>query len=313
MSLIFGINLSDRIYIASDTRVTHRKDGSETHIDCIYKNGQIGNDIAVATAGDIRLTGYLYSELKKAKFVQEGINSVRENIKKWAANRIDKFLKTNPYTTACLIIAGLDRSRRKIVDGKKLISLTKEFQDLQPGTPLIMKDAIFKGISAKPNQPNPLPQLPVCDSAVFSLKSDTKHRILEIENAEWGQYLAYGPKGFTKEDMPKTLFGQLEFEKGCGNVFRDGGLITAFIKSTTEQKKLGSVGGSIVVNAVTEELGVVLVSGITYRQHSQTGKVEVVSKIEVINGKMYGQTEAGLMVRLIDFHKYKYGRGQYLF
>lgn len=308
MSIIFGINVSDRVYIASDTRVTHIKGNVETYKDCICKNGVLTKDVMVAAAGDVKFSSYLYNELKKEKFIAEGINEIKRIIKEWAAKKIDEFLIENSYANACLIIAGLDRSKNKKINGPKYISRVKEFQSLR-NAPMAMKNTVFKGISAEYNQHNPNPELPVCDATVIALLSDTKRGILETEEAAWGEFLAYGQKGFTKEDVPKTLFGQLEFEQG--DIFRDGGLLTAFIHSTAEQKKLGGVGGSVVVNAATNDNGVVLVAGTIHRMNIQTRKEEIISKIEVIDGKLYGRTQSGLITRLIDFYNYKVGEGFY--
>lgn len=122
--------------------------------------------------------------------------------------------------------------------------------------------------------------------------------------------MAYGPRGFTKEDIPKTLFGQFEFEQG--DMFRDISLLTGFIKTTAQQKNLGSVGGSVVVSVVMEAQGIFLPTGKVYRLEVKTGREEIISKTEIINGKLFAQTESGIMVELTTFHQYHTGKGNFL-
>lgn len=212
MSLIFGINLSDCVYVASDTRVTHLRESQIVYKDCICKNVPLTNDVIVSAAGSVKFSGYLFDELKSASFINDGIAEIKKGILKWSAHKIDKYLSNNSYASACLIFAGLDRSKKKKINGQKYIDYVSEHQKKRTAQ-LSMKDAVFKGISAKPFQPNPEPELPVCDSQVFALLTDPRVGLLKIEEAGFGEFLAYGPEGFTIQDVPKTLFGQLELDR----------------------------------------------------------------------------------------------------
>ena len=301
MSLIFGINLSDRIYVASDTRVTYNNKGTEIYEDSVDKTAVLSDEVVCVAAGSIKLSTYLYKELKKEKFVKKGINSIKDNIKPWAAKKIDEYLMSNDYSRACLIIAGIDKSRKKIINGKELIELVKTHQTLSEEK-LFLKDALLKGVSSKPNQPNPNPELPVSDSTVISLLSDAKNNKLEVEEAKWGQYLAYGPKGFSQSDVPKTIFGQLEFEDG--NDFKNANILITLIKSTAGAKKLGSVGGSVVVNMINDN-GISLITTTVYKRNDVTKDVSVASHTEIFEGKLKALTETGEMVELVEFHNYK--------
>lgn len=313
MSLIFGINLSDRIYLAADCRVSHFRKGDakpSKSLDCINKVQPLTADIVVAAAGDSHLAGYLFSKLRQEKFISEGINTLREQIKDWLSKRVDEYLNSFPFARVCLLFGGLDRTRKKRINGKKINELVGNFQNLM-NVPMQMKDAIWKGISAKPNVPNPYPELPVSDSRLFAILSDAKNRKLEVEDAEWGEYLAYGPPGFTLADVPKTLFGQLEFEQGCGDLTRDRMLLTAFVKSTAEIKNLDSVGGSVVITMVHDKIGIGLLAGLVGRIHPQKNTNEVISDVKIEGNKIYARTESGIYVQLIPFSEYNYESGRY--
>lgn len=309
MSLIFGINLSDRIYLASDCRVSYFKNNDNKPyktIDCINKTEPLNDLVSVSAAGDTKLCKYLFPELKKEKFVEKGINSIRDNIESWTAKKVDEYLRSgNEYCTACLLFGGIDKSKNKVINGRKLIQLVKNFQDLSRNQQsMAMKKAIFDGLASKPNQPNPFPVLPVSDSKIFGVLSDAKKSFLKIEDTEWGQFLTYGPKGFKKEYVPKTILGQLEFEQNCGDKDHDRSILTAFIKESSRKYSLDTVGGSIIVAIVSDFTGSAIIAGNVWIKNISTGEEKLISSIEVIKGKLHGRTESGIITELIPFFQF---------
>jgi hypothetical protein len=148
-----------------------------------------------------------------------------------------------------------------------------------------MNDTLFQAISAKPNQPNPYPVLPTSDSTVFAVLSDTKRDLLRMEETEWGEYLAYGPKGFRKDLLPKSTFGRFEFETGSGIKGSDQTILTALIYQTAETYKFATVGGSVIPMFVDSQ-GVGVICGKVHRLDPRTGKEMVISDIKLIDGKI---------------------------
>jgi len=295
MSLIFGVNLSDRIYLAADTRVTHLGSSHEPSwvADRVLKIEVLTEDVAVACAGDVVLIKYLFGKLRKEPFVQKGIEYLRTNIKVWVAEQINKYLENGrPYKKACFIFAGIDRKKRKVIDGKKLIDLVKELDSIKrqlPPPPQYLNDVIFQGLSAKPNVPNPKPELPVADSKLFAVMTDARNFYLEIQDAEWGEYLIYGPKEFERKRIPPAIFGRLEFEAGPGGFGAAQSILTAFVSNIEETQKLLTVGGSIIPFVISEKTGVCVMTGKVWRRKLDSSVPELVSDTSLVNGKIsYG-------------------------
>lgn len=309
MSLIFGINLSDRIYLAADSRLSYFSPGNHDHdkpnstTDDILKIDDINNDTIVAVAGSIHLAKYLITRLKRQNFINKGINIIKKEIIKWVANNVNEYLNTNFYALVCLLFGGIDRTKNKIINGKKLLNLVKEFQKERSAS-IGMNDILFRGISAKPNQPNPFPELPTPDSTIFAVLSDAKNRILNLEETEWGEYLAYGPKGFRKEQLPITTFGRFEFEKGCGVKGSDQTLLTALITQTAEEHNFATVGGSVIPMLVDSQ-GVGVITGKVHRLDPRTNEVKIISDTKLINGKIcYFSSITKEYLPLIPFTQY---------
>jgi hypothetical protein len=204
---------------------------------------------------------------------------------RWVAVQVDTYLaEGNPYASTCLLFGGIDRSKNKVIDGKRLINLVKEFQ-AERDVSIGMNDTLFKGISAKPNQSNSYPELPTPDSTVFAVLTDIKKSLLRMEETQWGEYLAYGPKGFRKELLPKSTFGRFEFETGSGVQGSDQTILTALIYQTAEDHKFATVGGSVVPMLV-DARGVGVICGKVHRLDPRTGNHLIVSNTKLVDGKI---------------------------
>ena len=290
MSLIFGINLSNRIYLAADTRLSYfssnnNSDKPSSISDDILKIEVLSNDTIIAVAGSTHLAKYLIQNLRKEEFINKGINVIKENIVKWVADQVNIYLNTNSYASVCLLFGGIDRSKNKVINGKRMVDLVRSFQE-ERKVSIGMNDTLFKGISAKPHHPNPYPELPTPDSNVFAVLSDVKKGILRLEETEWGDYLAYGPKGFRKELLPTTTFGRLEFEERSGIKGSDQTIITALIHQATKTHKFETVGGSIIPMLVDSQ-GVGVITGKVYRLDPRTGEELIISNTKLENGRIY--------------------------
>lgn len=98
MSIIFGINLSSRIYLEADTKLSYYKTHSTSTnlspstIDNLFKIEDINIDLIIAATGSFKFAKYLISNLKKEEFISNGINDIKECVKPWVANQVDKYL-----------------------------------------------------------------------------------------------------------------------------------------------------------------------------------------------------------------------------
>ncbi len=147
MTLIIGLNLSNKIYLAGDTRVTTTpitQPSEKTYIDNILKLDLVwgdtvhpqlkhdGNTIAVAVAGDVEFATYLVKRIK------EDLNRGRLNsdIRIFAVeieNRVKVFVNdwlfTKDYRHCCLLFSGMVKHRlNKRIPAEKLEELIRIYE-----------------------------------------------------------------------------------------------------------------------------------------------------------------------------------------
>jgi len=302
--MIFGICLSDRVYVAADTRVTFTKDDKVTEYkDDVLKITSVGLNCVVAIAGNVTFAKYyLKNLLDKAN--EKSVAEIRDNVEEWSREIAADFFNDNPYTSISLIFGGMDPNEKHRIDGKKLTSLVKDFQKVRQ-VPMVMKPNLFAAISAKPNEPNPYPELPNNKPVLFSVILGPPNKGITLEDAFWGEYLAYGPGGINKETISQEIFGRLEFEAGCGDYIKDTVNTAALISIEAENRNLPNVGGAIVTNAVDDAVKVVT-SKIS-RVNTTTGVEDVISEIKLENNRFYSKLE-GDWVELLPILDYPQGK-----
>lgn len=251
MTLITGLNLSDRLYIWADTRITFTKNW--THNDNIIKIAPIcweqyttsteekkKNTILVAVAWNLWLTKYLYECISKAIQnweLSDDIRLLSDKIEEFSIKLYDNWLRQgNHYCTWCLLFGGTCINRRKEVDIKK-IELLKAVIDDSPVPPDIENDMMNspvaqmfknKGIDLssilhKPHIPqiSPLIQkainensnlIDAPDSLIFWLTISEKW--VKVQKAEWGEFIAYGTNGITQEHFSQDFLARMELPFG---------------------------------------------------------------------------------------------------
>jgi len=309
MSLIFGVNLSDRIYLSADTRLTIKDSkGKISFNDNLLKVQFLSKEIAVAAAGDAKMASFLVDKLYKSKVVQKGIRYCREHITNTVATLVDEYLQNNEYSKVVFVFGGLNRDSKKVIDGKKLMKIIKHYQEKVKKT-MNMKEAIFQGISAKLGQPNPKPILPVSDSHLFSLKIEPP-KTLEIIDAEWGKYLVYGA-GLNEDNLPEITFGELEVSVNAGKPAYDKIALAHLIKSTAEIYGIETIGGAVVSFIINDNISGVLSGGVG-RLDLATGEREpYYSYILIKNKKLYHRIGKNLDFELTPLRKFQFIKGKF--
>ncbi len=142
MTVIAGFNLSDKIYLAADTRVTagNMKIDNVCKIIPIYGKNvldspcQNNNIISLSVAGDLEFAVYLSNKIKQAYNKNRLSNDIRELYK-----TIDDFIKpeidywlTNMKKSydkkCCLLFAGTNASRNKSFNKDKFNKLINDYK-----------------------------------------------------------------------------------------------------------------------------------------------------------------------------------------
>ena len=131
MTMIMGLNLSNKVYLVADTRVSFPDGSFHDNIlkirPLVDKAFHRQNEIAVAVAGNVGLTSYLYKEIQTA--LNKG--TISTDIRKFydaVEGVIDKAIVTwvnegKPYKNCCLLFAGTCEKRAKEISLKKLNEL----------------------------------------------------------------------------------------------------------------------------------------------------------------------------------------------
>ncbi|MCX6738633.1 MAG: hypothetical protein NT098_01100 [Candidatus Parcubacteria bacterium] len=163
-----GINLSDRVYLSADTRITR---GDDSFIDDGLKILPLldraihsrDNTIVVAVAGDIAFATFLYKKLyigfNKIKTLSIDIREFYKSSEYFFEEILNEWIEMgNLNGDVALIFSGVTNARNKIIDPKKLQELVtlfnqKSVKDKERNgakmEELIKNDPVWKVINEK--------------------------------------------------------------------------------------------------------------------------------------------------------------------
>jgi hypothetical protein len=168
MTMIVGFNLSDKLYLAADSRVTV---DNGLKADNVLKIMPIleqipwaernENQISVAIAGDVRYAAFLYFEIHEALKQKKLSTDIRElfgQIDTFCAVLADKWLfeLKQPMAEAVLLFAGVWAGRTKKLNPQRVQELANFYREGQKHTTteaemkkLIETDPVWKIIDEK--------------------------------------------------------------------------------------------------------------------------------------------------------------------
>ena len=316
MTVILGINLSDKIYIAGDSRLSYEKDGEiYTRHDNIQKVENLKGcpDISVGCAGDANFARFLHDKMSKKPFAGSSIATLRENVVEWLKPAADEYFTSKGYSQVTLIFAGADKSTKKIVSGKRFTELAnaftggKGFVGVKPHLRAIIKPG------EKVQDKNYT--LQINDTKLFSVQISRNG--IDVTDTKWGEFLIYGPEGLVKDDIGPKEIGTFEFDptisnngSGAGN---DIALTNAFIYTLAEKYGLSSVGGSVltlsnehngITTFVTGETFGIPISELKNLPPGARVQPEKLNAILVQGNNIYRE-ENGTRYKLIPVSKYE--------
>jgi hypothetical protein len=305
MTMILGANLSDRIYLSSDTRLTVKKESEEiVFYDNILKTIPLNRDIIVSVAGSLDLAKFIFKEIKK-RFNNSNIKELKDEIKEFINSlSVDIFTKFSGKSL-CMMFGGRNPGHNKKIDGKKIIKMVKQYGDIT-GKQMNMKKVIFNGLFKQPSVPNPYPELPTVECDLFSIAVSGNG--IDITQTEWGDMLAFGADGVSKDDIPEEAFGELEFRGDAGDIRKDFVMLTAIMSDMIKTKKNFKIGGSIFSMFINDEHhGTATTRVESYNLNGENRKFE--NKIIIQGNKVYSKNEKGVLTKLIYFTEYDVKHG----
>lgn len=144
MTVIVGVNLCDRIYVAGDSRISTvvtKQDGSTEvfvdHNNMLKVEGiKNAHNTIVASAGDAKFAKHILNKLAKAAFIDGGAAGIRANIKDWLLPIAEEYFKSE-FASTTFIFAGSDPSKNKVVDGQRINSLMTDYNFGKDGAGVI--------------------------------------------------------------------------------------------------------------------------------------------------------------------------------
>jgi|GEM_PF-2718955 len=303
MTLILGINLTDSVYLAADTRVTRKKAGQivDTH-DNLLKLWGNKEGIFCAVAGDAGLARHLLNELQHESFARRGIDSVRDNIEQFIYDNADTYWQNKGQTTeATLMFAGSSKHKKAYIEtdlikGLVLAQMTnKEARGELGGQKLLMYSQLV-------NHPTEQFRTNINATSLFAVQISDQG--VKITDTKPGQHLAYGAPGLVKEDIELKEIARIEFGDSDNNPM----LLTAYINWMREKRKLEGVSSTVVPIHIQPDGTSILVTGTTYSIRMNEDGVpipEAVSSITVDDqtGKFY-RLQDGNKIELVHIGRY---------
>lgn len=302
MSLIFGVNLSDRVYIAGDTRLVHKKDGVFVKKDKIIKVVPFSENIIGSFAGSARMSSFIARRLSSL-IINLDIRTFKLSVENILGPLIDEYWRTiDPDGKFVVIFGGLNKNAKKKINAREIYNRVRYFSDLdKEGQSMNMKSVLFNEVMRASGQPLRYPELP--DSYVFSCEIIPPNTFY-IQGAEWGEYLAYGPCGIQRDALDPIIFGKLEFIGGENDISKDNSMITAALKEVAEKSRSETIGGPFF-SMVIGENGVGVITGRLYRMALNTGRVEFISETLRIGDSFYSKDENGTLHKLTPLTNFK--------
>jgi hypothetical protein len=300
MSLIFGLNLSDRIYLSGDTRLTQKTGDTITETkDKIIKSTPFTQDIAAVFAGNAAMAAFVSKEL--IEIIKPGldIRTFRADIESYLAPVINKYWEDNgAKTSMAIIFGGLNRNAaKKPLTPKQVYDLAMALNEAEPGASMNMKPAMFRDVMRKEGEDLRYPES--VDSHVFSVQIFPPNGFV-VQDAEWGEYLAHGAGGITKENLDPSITARVEFGGAAG---QDNAMISAVLNDVVYRTKEPTIGGAFFTLIVNEEItGAVL--GRIVRINVDTKEAHIVSEIIEQNGSLYSRNASGILEPLTMLHQY---------
>jgi hypothetical protein len=189
MTLIIGLNFSNKLYLAGDTRLSRSVGTNEPiRIDNILKLSPVwcreiktqsffNNDsIAMAVAGDVAFATYLYQVVVKAlneRKLNTDIRIFADEILPFIQEMTNEWLKTKPYMGCAIIFSGMTQNRKKKISVekiKKLIDIfNRQVEKDRPGKERFLKET--------------LPNDPTWQQLASKIKKDTGKSVVEMLSA----------------------------------------------------------------------------------------------------------------------------------
>lgn len=252
MTMILGVNLSDKFYLSGDTRLSYR-DSDEIYVrhDNMQKVEHLAGkgltQVLVAMAGDAAFASHITKLLRKEEFARDGIASIRNSVEEWLRPVVDDYFTQNGFTNATFIFGGTDPGAKKIINGLRWRELANAYTGGKG--PILVRNGLL-GVTAPGKKiPDGDVELEINDTKLFAV-SISQAKGIEIVDTKWGDVLLFGQSaGVIREEITQKEIGELEFgvnPTGHSQSDQANAITIAMMTSLARKHNLESVGGAVL-------------------------------------------------------------------
>jgi hypothetical protein len=251
MTVIMGINLSDRVCLLADSRVSYlNKLTGETRFkdDDTLKIEQLESlrGCVIASAGDGDFAAFLIDALNR-DFKDSTIVELRAQIYDWALRQGGIYGQIDNRAMVTFLITGVDESSKKVIDRDRFNEVLDVHFSGKSGVGVMRPSLLNATSSADPDSK----QLVLADNDIklFSIRIDLQSSVV-IEDSKWGDVLLYGPSKVELEKISSEAIGRFEFDQVEGDLIslvqHDSTMLVAIAKSLIDEKSWETVGGALI-------------------------------------------------------------------
>ncbi|WKZ29363.1 MAG: hypothetical protein QY323_01375 [Patescibacteria group bacterium] len=292
MSLILGVHLPNRLFLAADTRLTVIKDGEKTYRDNFWKVADFGPQITCVVAGDAYLAGFILRKIAGSGIKHDNINQFRPWLEANLPTFIDAYLgEGGTYKKVAMIFGGYDRTAKKKLNSSALgDAMSKPFVGkegvvMDVATNRMVIDGLMREFARRGMEQIPKDaefEIDYPDSSVFAVE-------IELPNAPafrtipcYGVVL-YAQKNLREEHATMDMVQKLETQtdtrqKGEDAVVMWSLNLVAMIDEMISKYSLDGVGGHKLTVLLTPEGNVIPMTTVK-KMNKETGKIATVSDI----------------------------------
>ncbi|MEI8103735.1 MAG: hypothetical protein WCG84_02405 [Candidatus Moraniibacteriota bacterium] len=304
MSLVFGLCLSKKIYLVSDSRLSN-EDGSFR--DDFAKWLNLNAHLSVVVAGSAHQACWLLRKIRQETKEDWLFADLEGYLQKNIHNLSDQYYaETGRISNRVgMIFGGFDKDKKLTVDAVRLGEIMSspvrdagegvrvmQTVDLQIREALARKmlEYMAKGKNVGSGDiieiDSPKPRL-----IAITIKATNKGSEVIFDNAECYDFLVFNPKYKTKKIvLPDLLFGKLDYRDKSqkteeSTLYQDQGYILTYVYRLLKERGWPTVGGQIIPLVMTPAF-----SGFAMAEHIYTprgGGNSIRGGIISINGRMH--------------------------
>lgn len=319
MSLILGINLPTRLFLAADTRLTTKLPSGIFKVeDNFWKAFSFSGDkISCVVAGNAKLASFVLNELEKSDISKTNIYTFRESINNYLSSIIDEYWKQGgEHVDVAFIFGGYDDTRKKMINATVFGDVqSKGLINVQGIKNQNVNNKVLEGLLRATlgkgrfqSDKNEEFEIDAQNSLIFSVQIKLPD-VPTIKDVPCYDFVLFSQKNLTEKQATFDLVQKLEVEPIHSSseeneyVYQSALHISSLIDEMIQKFSLEAVGGDMLTLLLTP-FGAVLPTGSIIKKNLETGKVTPISEIIVSDGRFCRRSSSKQIVlfnNIIDF------------